>query len=96
LESAAPALPRNATAAKSLVTERPGTIIGPYKLLQQIGEGGMGVVYMAEPSNWIPKGPAPIRNSQTPGSDAVSGRISALAADPIGANTIYIAAAGGE
>jgi hypothetical protein len=30
--------------------ERPGTQIGPYKLLQQIGEGGMGVVYMAEPS----------------------------------------------
>jgi hypothetical protein len=23
--------------------ERPGTVIGPYKLLQQIGEGGMGV-----------------------------------------------------
>jgi WD40 repeat protein/serine/threonine protein kinase len=29
-------------------TEPPGTIIGPYKLLQRIGEGGMGVVYMAE------------------------------------------------
>jgi len=28
--------------------EKPGTSIGPYKLLQQIGEGGMGVVYMAE------------------------------------------------
>jgi eukaryotic-like serine/threonine-protein kinase len=30
------------------ITEHPGTQIGPYKLLQQIGEGGMGVVYMAE------------------------------------------------
>src|SRR5436305_15338811 len=25
-----------------------GSVIGPYKLLQQIGEGGMGTVYMAE------------------------------------------------
>src|SRR6516225_7606510 len=28
--------------------ERAGTVIGPYKLLQQIGEGGMGTVFMAE------------------------------------------------
>jgi serine/threonine protein kinase/Flp pilus assembly protein TadD len=33
------------------VTERAGTVIGPYKLLQQIGEGGMGTVYMAEQSH---------------------------------------------
>jgi serine/threonine protein kinase/Flp pilus assembly protein TadD len=32
----------------SLAGEQPGSQIGPYKLLQQIGEGGMGVVYMAE------------------------------------------------
>jgi serine/threonine protein kinase/WD40 repeat protein/tetratricopeptide (TPR) repeat protein len=31
-----------------VVSECPGTIIGPYKLLQQIGEGGFGAVFMAE------------------------------------------------
>src|SRR5262249_53672434 len=36
------------TADEQPLTERPGAVIGPYKLLQQIGEGGMGVVYMAE------------------------------------------------
>src|SRR5882724_8426436 len=30
------------------VAEKPGDRIGHYKLLQQIGEGGWGVVYMAE------------------------------------------------
>src|SRR5437899_12288192 len=28
--------------------EAPGAIIGPYKLLEQIGEGGMGTVFMAQ------------------------------------------------
>jgi eukaryotic-like serine/threonine-protein kinase len=34
--------------ASSSPTELSGALIGPYKLLQVIGEGGMGTVYMAE------------------------------------------------
>src|SRR5207249_5074330 len=43
-----PAPSAQARTADAQPSERPGTLIGPYKLLQQIGEGGMGVVYMAE------------------------------------------------
>src|SRR5262245_1248306 len=32
-------------------SERPGMAIGPYKLLQPIGEGGFGIVFMAEQSH---------------------------------------------
>ena len=45
--SAAPTL-RRAPAASIPLAEKPGDRIGRYKLLQQIGEGGCGVVYMAE------------------------------------------------
>src|SRR6516162_7396911 len=29
------------------IRDRPGAVIGPYKLLEQIGEGGFGVVFLA-------------------------------------------------
>jgi eukaryotic-like serine/threonine-protein kinase len=42
--------PESATlsAGSAPSTEVTGVVIGPYKLLQEIGEGGMGTVYMAE------------------------------------------------
>jgi serine/threonine protein kinase len=44
-----PALENDAAeAGLESVDERIGTQIGPYKLLQKLGEGGCGVVYMAE------------------------------------------------
>ncbi len=40
--------PLDETRVHTSGTEQPGAIIGPYKLLEQIGEGGFGTVYMAQ------------------------------------------------
>jgi serine/threonine protein kinase len=40
--------PPNATVDEQPVTEQPGSTIGPYKLMEQIGAGGMGLVFVAE------------------------------------------------
>src|SRR5262245_8770710 len=37
-----------AATADHPISEGPGALIGPYKLLEQIGEGGFGVVFMTE------------------------------------------------
>src|SRR5262249_17144859 len=43
-----PARSPGATIDEQPISEAPGDLIGPYKLMEQIGEGGMGLVFVAE------------------------------------------------
>src|SRR5262245_59688915 len=45
LNQPAPGMP---TAEFPGISERPGTMVGPYKLMEKIGEGGFGLVFVAE------------------------------------------------
>jgi eukaryotic-like serine/threonine-protein kinase len=43
-----PAVACEPTGAYPAISEKPGTVIGHYKLMEQIGEGGFGLVFVAE------------------------------------------------
>jgi hypothetical protein len=82
-EQPAPILDRPAPGAPTAdyppVTESAGTKIGPYKLMEKIGEGGFGLVFVAEQMEPVRRKVAlkVIKPGRTPGRSSPGSRPSA-------------------
>ena len=72
-----PAIPKAMDDDVAPVSELIGTFIGPYKLIEQIGEGGMGLVFMAEQ-----KSPSAARSPSSSSSPAWTPSRSSDASSP--------------
>ena len=70
LTDAAAVLRETSQPIETPLAERAGSRIGRYKLLEQIGEGGFGVVWMAQPEPSRPT-PSPPERAQTLLRDAL-------------------------
>ena len=57
--------------------------------LHQVGSLEPAIVPVST-TDWLPVGPAPIKNGQAPGGGAVTGRLTGVAVDPTDPNTIFI------
>ncbi len=66
-----------------------------YTVAQVIPTGYTATFPTIAVGNWVEKGPIRITGGQVPGRGYVSGRVAALAADPVNANIFYAAAAYG-
>jgi autotransporter-associated beta strand protein len=56
---------------------------------------GLGAAPTSIPVRWVNVGPGPINKGQTPGTEAVSGRVTGVAVDPTDPRVMYISTAGG-